>query len=266
MFFFLDRISTASSSKPGAMTTSVKMSATVLAMPAVTVRFAAITPPKAETGSQACALACASAIGSAASAEPTATPPGVGVLDDRDGRLGEVEGGAQGGVGVDEVVVAHGLAVQLVSLGDTGGGGLVHIQGGLLVRVFAVAQLLGAFQREADVDGSLDHAAPSVSRSWLAIVRMAPSSTWRCARTPCVPGGVGSSTLTTPRRHASPPPRPRSRRDPPAIGDVGWFFAAERTIAGPPMSMLLDASSCAASGRHRSPRRGTGSPPPCRSA
>ena len=37
MFFFLDRISTASGSKAGAMTTSVKMSATVRAMPAVTV-------------------------------------------------------------------------------------------------------------------------------------------------------------------------------------------------------------------------------------
>ena len=80
MFFFLDRISTASSSKPGAMTTSVKMPATVRAMPAVTVRFAAMTPPNADTGSQAWALAWASAMGSAAEAEPTATPQGLACL------------------------------------------------------------------------------------------------------------------------------------------------------------------------------------------
>ena len=82
----------------------------------------------------------------------------VGVLDDGDGRLGEVEGGAQGGVGVDEVVVAHGLAVQLVGLGDARGGGLVHVQGGLLVRVFAVAEDLGTLQREAGVGGPVDDA------------------------------------------------------------------------------------------------------------
>ncbi len=83
---------------------------------------------------------------------------GVGVLDDRDGGFGEVERGPEGGVGVDEVVVAHGLAVQLVGLGDAGRGGLVHVQRGLLVRVFPVAEHFGAFQREAGVGGPVDHA------------------------------------------------------------------------------------------------------------
>ena len=40
---------------PGATSTSVKISFTRLGHAEVTVRFAAITPPKAETGSQACA-------------------------------------------------------------------------------------------------------------------------------------------------------------------------------------------------------------------
>ena len=49
-------------------------------MPAVTVRLAAMTPPNADTGSVAWALAWASAIGSAASAEATATPHGLACL------------------------------------------------------------------------------------------------------------------------------------------------------------------------------------------
>ena len=173
MFFFLERISTASASKAGAMTTSVKMSLTVLAMPAVTVRFAAMTPPKADTGSQAWALAWASAIGSAASGGGHGHAARVGVLDDGDGGLGEVEGGAQGGVGVDVVVVAHGLAVQLVGLGDAGRGGLVHVQGGLLVRVFAVAQDLGALQRQAGVGGPVDRRRRRRSSQELAAVQVA---------------------------------------------------------------------------------------------
>lgn len=80
MFFFCERISTASAENDGAITTSVKMSFTVSAMRAATSRFAAMTPPKADTGSQACALAWASAIGSSASAEPTATPQGLACL------------------------------------------------------------------------------------------------------------------------------------------------------------------------------------------
>ena len=43
------------------MTTSVNTSAICPASSAVTVPLAAITPPKADTGSQACALRCASA-------------------------------------------------------------------------------------------------------------------------------------------------------------------------------------------------------------
>ena len=44
-------------------------------MAAVTVRFAAMTPPKAETGSQACALVYAST-----TSTPIATPQGLACL------------------------------------------------------------------------------------------------------------------------------------------------------------------------------------------
>ena len=54
-------MSSASSSKPGAMTISVKMSLTWAAISAVTTPLAAMTPPKAESGSHAFAFRCASA-------------------------------------------------------------------------------------------------------------------------------------------------------------------------------------------------------------
>ncbi len=80
MFFLRDRTSSASGSNPGATTTSVKMSFTVSAMATVTGRFAAMTPPNAESGSQACAAAWAEAIGSAASAGAIAMPHGLACL------------------------------------------------------------------------------------------------------------------------------------------------------------------------------------------
>ena len=78
---------------------------------------------------------------------------GVVVLDDGNGRLIEVVGGAQGGVGVNVVVVAHGLAVQLLGLCNAGGGRRVDVQGGALVRVLAVAQGLAALEAQAGVRG-----------------------------------------------------------------------------------------------------------------
>ena len=55
--------------------TSVNTSATWRAISTDTGRFAAITPPNAETGSQAWARACASA-----TSPPTATPHGLACL------------------------------------------------------------------------------------------------------------------------------------------------------------------------------------------
>ena len=75
MFFFTVSSSTASSSKAGATSTSVKMSATCRAISAVTGRLVAITPPYADSGSQACALRCASAMSA-----PTAMPHGLACL------------------------------------------------------------------------------------------------------------------------------------------------------------------------------------------
>ena len=69
------RISSASGSNSGATTTSVKISATCRASPAVTGAFTAITPPNADSGSQACALRCASA-----TSAPIAIPHGLECL------------------------------------------------------------------------------------------------------------------------------------------------------------------------------------------
>ena len=71
---------------------------------------------------------------------------GVVVLDDGDRRLIKIVGGTQGGIGVHIVVVAHRLAVNLLSLGDTGDCCRVYIQSRTLMRILAVAQGLAAFK------------------------------------------------------------------------------------------------------------------------
>ena len=60
--------------------TSVKMSRRFSAIFSVTVRFAAITPPKADTGSHSWARRCALAIGSSAFGAATAMPHGFACL------------------------------------------------------------------------------------------------------------------------------------------------------------------------------------------
>ena len=107
-------VSSAPGSKAGATMTSVKIvGQLVRPFATLTGRFVAITPPNALTGSQACALRWASAM-SVADRDAAR----VGVLDDRDARLGEVVRGTPGRVGVDVVVVAHLLAGQLLAVGD----------------------------------------------------------------------------------------------------------------------------------------------------
>ena len=70
-----DSTSRAPSSYPGATMTSVNTSATCSAMASDTGRLEAMTPPKADTGSHACALRCASA-----ASVPTAMPHGFACL------------------------------------------------------------------------------------------------------------------------------------------------------------------------------------------
>ena len=62
MFFLACSTSTAPSSYAGAAITSVNTSATCWAIATLTGRLVAITPPNADTGSQAWARACASAM------------------------------------------------------------------------------------------------------------------------------------------------------------------------------------------------------------
>ena len=75
---------------------------------------------------------------------------GVGVLDDRDARGAEVVRGTQCGIGVDVVVVAHLLAVQLLGRGQATRVGRVDVQRRALVRVLAVAQHCGPVPGGAD--------------------------------------------------------------------------------------------------------------------
>ena len=75
MFFFPVSTATASSVNDGATTTSVNTSDTCSAIVRSISRLAAITPPNAEIGSQACALRCAAAMSA-----PTAIPQGLACL------------------------------------------------------------------------------------------------------------------------------------------------------------------------------------------
>ena len=95
---------------------------------------------------------------------------GVVVLDDGDRRLIKIVGGTQGGIGVHIVVVAHRLAVNLLSLGDTGGCCGIHIQSRALMRILAVTQGLAAFKAQTSVRG------PEVSVFILLELRGGPGS------------------------------------------------------------------------------------------
>ena len=64
----------------------------------------------------------------------------VGMLDDRNAWLGELERRPPGGRRVHVVVVGHRLAVHLVGPGDAGRAGGPEVQGRALVRVLPVAQ------------------------------------------------------------------------------------------------------------------------------
>src|SRR6478752_3935183 len=80
MFFLRVSTATASSAKPGARTTSVNTSAICSAMATVTGRLAAITPPKADTGSHSWASRWARAISSSVPPAIAAMPHGLACL------------------------------------------------------------------------------------------------------------------------------------------------------------------------------------------
>jgi hypothetical protein len=102
------------SSKPGATTTSVKISATCSAIRADTGGWWRRCRRRPTPGRRR--VPCVGL----GDVRPDRDAAGVGVLDDGDGRLVEVVGGAAGGVGVDVVVVGHLLAVQLRRLRQPG--------------------------------------------------------------------------------------------------------------------------------------------------
>ena len=108
---------------------------------------------------------------------------GVVVLDDGDRRLIKIIGCAQGGIGIHIVVVAHRFAVNLLSLGDTGGCCGIHIQSRALMRILAVTQGLAAFKAQTSVRG------PEVSVFILLELRGGPGSDGGI-----VSGGMGEGT------------------------------------------------------------------------
>ncbi len=141
--------------------TSVKMAAIFSAVASSSVRLTATMPPNAETGSQRSAASQASA-----SVGGDGDAARVGVLDDDDGGFGELGDALEGGVGVVEVVVGQFLALHLPGGGDPGprAGG---VEGGVLVRVLAVAQRLA--QRAGDGEARREIPAPPVAANQAAM-------------------------------------------------------------------------------------------------
>ena len=133
-FFFVCSSSSASGSKPGAISTSVKMPFTRLGHReghrAVGGDHAAVRRDRVALVRLAMRLGDVVGDGD---------PARVRVLDDRDGRLGEVVGAAQGGIRIDVVVVRHLLAAELGRLGDAAAR-RVGVERRGLVRVLAVAE------------------------------------------------------------------------------------------------------------------------------
>ena len=75
------------------------------------------------------------------------------MLDNGNGRLVKVVGSTQGGIGINIVVVAHGLTVQLLGLGNAGGSSRVDVQGGALMRVLTVTQGFATLEAQTGVRG-----------------------------------------------------------------------------------------------------------------
>ncbi len=140
-FFFAAKICRASALNDGAMTISRKMSFISSAVSPSTSRLVPTMPPKIDTGSQARHLRNASASEHCGGRHAAR----VGVLDGHGDGLAELLHQLEGGVGVDDVVERELLPLELRRLGD---GRLrpdvagLAIEGGLLMRVFAVAEIL----------------------------------------------------------------------------------------------------------------------------
>src|SRR6185437_6472062 len=136
-FAFFAFRSRASAVYEGAISTSTNCAPTASAVSASTLRLNAIMPPKAVVGSVASALRYASN-GVAA----TATPQGLAWLTSTQAVSLNVLTHSQA-ASVGDVVVRELLALQLTRCGDRPAARrLVTVERGLLVRIFAVTQVL----------------------------------------------------------------------------------------------------------------------------
>ena len=124
-------------------------------------------------------------------------------------------------------------------------GEAVEVERRGLVRVLAVAQDVGARPGGADEVGEAVDARRCRRSCWRTRTRRRRRRP-RCAGRPGSP--AGGAARRSSRRRASRRPR-RSCRGSTTTATLGWFFAAARTMVGPPMSICSTHSSGARAGR-----------------
>ena len=125
----------------------------------------------------------------------------VGVLDDRDRGLGEVERGPHRGIRVDVVVVRHLLAVQLHGLRDAGSSALRRVARRLLVRVLAVAEVGVLRPGATDPRRERRLLAPAgPARPRCRATTRPPRRRWRCGGTPRGRAPCAARASCRPRR------------------------------------------------------------------
>ncbi len=122
--------------------TSLKISEIALASARVSGRLQIMMPPKG-----ACLSVAKRLVPGRAKIRVGAHAAGVCVLEDGDGRFGELGDERGGGADVEDVVIGELLALELLERRAE-----VSVEFGLLVRVLAVAK--AHFQRQVDAEGA----------------------------------------------------------------------------------------------------------------
>ena len=170
----------------------------------------------------------------------------VGVLDDRDRRLGEVVRRPIRRLSVDVVVVAHLLAVQLLGLREPRLGRRVDVERG---RAGGSSRRTAArCCRRQRLPGE----RPATTASGSAVTSCGEPLGHRDVVRRRVRERRGREPLPLrqrePHRPTPPPARSSYWSGEVTIATLGWFFAAARTIDGPPMSICSMHSSASRTG------------------
>ena len=184
------------------MTASKNVPVIFRASAGLTGRLMPITPPNAETGSPAQRQF-------EGLRRVAAHPGAAGVVvldDDREGAAGKVARGGPGGLEIEEIVERELLAPQLRRAGDADARPGLAVEGGALVRVLAVAQILdlheGQGERRRVRRRRRDRLCARRAAPWRAS-RRSPSRSTPCARRLCGRARNLSPAEPTPRRASS---------------------------------------------------------------